>query len=144
MSGSDIIWAICKSAPHSILITMPLDHQSVFFTSRMPFLPPNQQRQSTEGTSWHRYQTELHHWLCLVCPSCLSPEALCFQVVCAYMRACLCCLVLVQWSRTLWHNACRWLCDAAKRRDDGKAGRRLQLIVVGAVHDGNVCRRYCR
>ena len=23
-----------------------------FFTGRMPFLPPNQQRQSTEGTSW--------------------------------------------------------------------------------------------
>jgi len=25
-----------------------------FFTDRMPFLPPNQQRQSTEGTSVHR------------------------------------------------------------------------------------------
>jgi len=24
-------------------------HRSVFFTGRMPFLPPNQQRQSTEG-----------------------------------------------------------------------------------------------
>jgi len=26
-------------------------HQSSFFTGRMPFLPPNQQRRSTEGTS---------------------------------------------------------------------------------------------
>jgi len=28
--------------------TMPAPHHSVF-TGRMPFLPPNQQRQSTEG-----------------------------------------------------------------------------------------------
>ena len=31
-------------------ITMPAPHHS-FFYSRMPFLPPNQQRQSTEGTA---------------------------------------------------------------------------------------------
>jgi len=35
VSGSGISWAICK-----------------FFTGRMPFLPPNQQRQSTEGCSY--------------------------------------------------------------------------------------------
>jgi len=29
--------------------TMPTSHHSVFFTGRMPFLTPNQQRQSTEG-----------------------------------------------------------------------------------------------
>jgi len=29
--------------------TMPVPHHSSFFTGRMPFLPPNQQRQSTEG-----------------------------------------------------------------------------------------------
>ena len=40
MSGSGISWAICKSAPHSIQITMPATHHSVF-TGRMPFLPPN-------------------------------------------------------------------------------------------------------
>jgi len=28
---------------------MPAPHHSSFFTGRMPFLPPNQQRQSTEG-----------------------------------------------------------------------------------------------
>jgi len=28
---------------------MPVPHHSSFFTGRMPFLPPNQQRQSTEG-----------------------------------------------------------------------------------------------
>ena len=49
MSGSGISWAICKSAPRSRQITMPAAHRSVFFTGRMPFLPPNQQLQSTEG-----------------------------------------------------------------------------------------------
>ena len=48
MSGSDISWAICKSASRSRQITTPAPHHSVF-TGRMPFLPPNQQRQSTEG-----------------------------------------------------------------------------------------------
>ena len=48
VSGSGISWAICKSAPRSRQITMPAPHQSVF-TGRMPFLPPNQQPQSTEG-----------------------------------------------------------------------------------------------
>ena len=47
-SGSGISWAICKSASRSRQITTPTTHHSVF-TGRMPFLPPNQQRQSTEG-----------------------------------------------------------------------------------------------
>jgi len=51
VSGSGISWAICKFAPRSRQITMPAPHHSVFFTGRMPFLPPNQQCQSTEGTS---------------------------------------------------------------------------------------------
>jgi len=46
-SGSGICWAICKSAPHAD------NHANIppfsFFTGRMPFLTPNQQRQSTEG-----------------------------------------------------------------------------------------------
>jgi len=49
VSGSGISWAVCKSAPRSRQITTPVPHHSVF-TGRMPFLPPNQQRQSTEGT----------------------------------------------------------------------------------------------
>ena len=48
VSGSGISWAICKCAPRSRQITTPAPHHSVFFTGRMPFLPPNQQRQSTE------------------------------------------------------------------------------------------------
>ena len=48
VSGSGISWTICKSAPSSRQITMPAPHHSVF-TGRMPFLPPNQQCQSTEG-----------------------------------------------------------------------------------------------
>jgi len=58
VSGSGISWAICKSAPCSIQITMPTPHHSVF-TGRIPFLPPNQQRQSTEGMwifSWSLWQ----------------------------------------------------------------------------------------
>jgi len=36
---------------------MPVPHHSVF-TGRMPFLPPNQQRQSTEGKSTEGKSTE--------------------------------------------------------------------------------------
>ena len=47
--GNGICWAICKSAPHP---RQPRQHPTTqFFTGRMPFLPPNQQRQSTEGIS---------------------------------------------------------------------------------------------
>jgi len=49
VSGSGIIWAVCKSACRSRQITMPAPHHSVFFTGRKAFLPANQQRQSTEG-----------------------------------------------------------------------------------------------
>ena len=52
MSGSGISWAICKSPPCSRQTTMPTPHHSVF-TGRMPFLPPNQQRQSTEGKQYN-------------------------------------------------------------------------------------------
>jgi len=47
--GSGISWTICKSyAPRSRQIT--IQHLSTqFYTGRMLFLPPNQQRQSTEG-----------------------------------------------------------------------------------------------
>jgi len=49
VSGSGISWAICKSAPRSRQKTTPVPHHSSFFTGRMPFLPPNQQCQNTEG-----------------------------------------------------------------------------------------------
>ena len=45
VSGSGISWAICKPAPRSRQITTPAPHRSVF-TGRMPFLPPNEQRQN--------------------------------------------------------------------------------------------------
>ena len=65
VSGSGISWAICKSAPRSRQITMPAPHHSVFYR-QMPFLPPNQQRHSTEGIPytvticeefWHLWKT---------------------------------------------------------------------------------------
>jgi len=40
LSSSGISWAICESAPRSRQTTMPAPHHSVF-TSRMPFLLPN-------------------------------------------------------------------------------------------------------
>jgi len=47
VSGSGICWAICKSVPRP---RQPRQHPTTqFFTGRMPFLPPNQQHQSTEG-----------------------------------------------------------------------------------------------
>ena len=46
VSGSGISWATCKSAPRSRQITTPAPQHSVF-TGRVPFLPPNQQCQST-------------------------------------------------------------------------------------------------
>ena len=62
--GSSISWTICKSfAPHSRQITMPVPQHSVF-TGRMPFLPPNQQRQSTEGIL---NATSCHYSLMLFC-----------------------------------------------------------------------------
>jgi len=54
VSGSGISWAICKSAPHSRQITTRAPHHSCYFTGRMPFLPANQQRQSTEGDKTYR------------------------------------------------------------------------------------------
>jgi len=49
--GSGISWTICKQyAPRSRQITTRTPRQSIFI-GRMPFLPPNQQRQSTEGNT---------------------------------------------------------------------------------------------
>ena len=50
VSGSGISWDICKSAPCSRQTTIPVPYHSVF-TGRMPFLLPNQQRQSTRAYS---------------------------------------------------------------------------------------------
>jgi len=47
VSGSGISWALFKSASHSRQITTPAP-TALFFTGRMLFLPPNQQRQSTD------------------------------------------------------------------------------------------------
>jgi len=51
MGGSGISWTIGKSfSPRSRQITIPVPQYSVF-TGWMPFLLPNQQRQSTECTN---------------------------------------------------------------------------------------------
>ena len=61
MNGSGISWAMCKSTPRLRQITMPASHHSVF-TGRMPFLPPNQQRQSTEGIQ----SSSCYQWYILI------------------------------------------------------------------------------
>ena len=53
VGGSGISWAICKCASCSRQITTPAPHHSVF-TGQLPFLPPNQQRQSNEGVLYPR------------------------------------------------------------------------------------------
>ena len=59
VSGTGISWAICKSAPRSRQITMPAP-TSQFFTGWMPFLPPNQQHQSTEGSTTTVFQWNVY------------------------------------------------------------------------------------
>ena len=57
--------AVASAGPYASLhlapdkITTPAPHHSVF-TGRMPFLPPNQQRQSTEGTYLLTYFRRTH------------------------------------------------------------------------------------
>jgi len=44
--------AVASAGPYASLHLAPDKHQhstTLFFTDLMPFLPPNQQRQSTEG-----------------------------------------------------------------------------------------------
>jgi len=62
-------WTICKSAPCYRQITVPAPHHSVF-TGRRPFLPPNQQRQSTEGASLvinHKLVCKSGRWSAVRC-----------------------------------------------------------------------------
>ena len=61
---SGISWAICKSAPRSRQITMPAP-TTLFFTGRMPFLPPNLLRLKTfsANPSCHSLLFLLHDWL---------------------------------------------------------------------------------
>jgi len=61
VSGSGICWTMCTmdyvSAPHP---RQPRQHPTTqLFTGRMPFLPPNQQHQSTEGITC--YMNNLLH-----------------------------------------------------------------------------------
>jgi len=63
VSGSGISWAIWKSAPCTRQI--PRQHPTTqFFAGQMPFLPPNQQRQSTEGIWSNSGKLEILFHLC--------------------------------------------------------------------------------
>jgi len=70
VSGSGMSWAICKSAPRPRHVTTPASHHSVF-TGLMPFLPPNEQHQSTEGRLWETFFVICSSGLiCVVCFIC--------------------------------------------------------------------------
>jgi len=61
VSGGGISWAVCKSASRSRQITTPAP-TTQFFTGRMPFLPPNQQFQSTEGQTKLQYSKYYYYY----------------------------------------------------------------------------------
>jgi len=74
VSGSGISWAICKSAPCPRQITTPArsaPHYSVFFTDRMLFLPPNQQRHNVDNKMKLSSSLNLSHVACLPCGPCV-------------------------------------------------------------------------
>ena len=133
VSGGGISWAICKSAPRSRQITMPAPHHSVF-TGRMPFLPPNQQRQSTEGKGYHRLHNghknhnsrscgssdgdvwSLVEWSWLPClfsvKWCIIPVIT--VLIHVHIVACLLtCGLLLLWQQ--WLCCCCWMCRTGSR-----------------------------
>ena len=66
VSSSGISWAICMSALRFRQIATPVP-DTHFFTGWMPFLPPNQQRQCTEGIQYSTV-THTHTRLTALCP----------------------------------------------------------------------------
>ena len=63
MSGSDISWAICKSAPHSRQITTPAPHHSVFYRpDALPVTQPTASKHWRPHTIYTNYtNSELWH-----------------------------------------------------------------------------------
>jgi len=75
--GSGISWTICKqSAPRSRQTTTQTPHRSIF-TGQVLFLTPNQQHQSTEGTSINQSRHKYRHgwWSRLLVPAVVAPAA---------------------------------------------------------------------
>ena len=56
VSGDNWSYKTCKAA---VKMSSPTNQHPVFFTGRMPFLSPNQQRQSTEGNLIYMYLIQL-------------------------------------------------------------------------------------
>ena len=120
VSGSGISWAICKAAPRSRQITTPAPHSSVF-TGRMPFMPPNQQRQSTEGITSITLSTKnlfavynLADWKC--------------YLIYGNMKA--------RWYSLIWWVCCvccRMCCKASAYRHDIPVLLDLVLFVCNGV-----------
>ena len=108
MSGNGISWAICKSAPRSRQITTPAPHHSVF-AGRMPFLQPNQQRQSI---AWWKEA----RWVWTVCLR-LLPDS----------------IVAVIWTQTLLHLSPAWATfTCLVLASSTELGRLFQVLTIGA------------
>ena len=102
VSGSDISWAICKSAPRSRQITAPALHYSSFVQAGCPSCRPTNsvkalKAQSTEGTVESAIQN-VEYYICTV------KYLQCFVAV-----VCLCCMmhsacqkILLQLTRLFW------------------------------------------
>jgi len=113
-SVNGIHWAICKSAPRSSEITTPVPHHSSFFIGQMPFLPPNQQRQSTEGRSclyhdyiirnWHQRAAWRDKWSFAVCDERMRPGLWLGSVLCVFFGVL---ILMVRWQKGhMTHKTC--------------------------------------
>ena len=64
VSGNGISWAICKSASHPIMITMPASHHSVFYRPDAHFYGPDAlpAAQPTTSKHWWSKHWKRKHW----------------------------------------------------------------------------------
>jgi len=90
VSGSGISWAICKSVPWPRHMTTPASHH--FFTGQMPFLLPNQQRQST---GWHISEKFIKVWKAVLSVSTLLE-------VCCLLNEQFLCMCMQVYSEVYW------------------------------------------
>ena len=106
VSGSGI-WAICKSAPHP---RQPRQHPTTqFFTGRMPFLTPNQQRRSTKGKFTY------HTYILVLCEMCIymwTKVAVCHQHNYCHLGRCRRMLRIARRSSSTTLKRTRAACDS--------------------------------
>jgi len=111
--------AVASAGPHASLHLAP-DRQprqhptTQCFTGRMPFLPPNQQRQSTEGIKWHYPHTPAARRSCWA--SCGHLPTVC--LITNY-RKCIKCAVNFTEVHWLIHHESQQICVDQRENDSG-------------------------